>query len=214
MQKKLSILLVLIPLAFRTYSQSKQEVLDSKVNEFSIEKIKLLQDSGVLSDLDIEFLGMYLLKLAGQHAAIDTLTYGQLIQNFRNDQLQQDKERAKLVHFGQDSVFFRSPSGDKLFLGMGELSLEKLVERESKNLPVDYKDAFLDQLLSPVTMPEFMSKFPDESELPVFIGNTFLILMEQGKNLLEYKLGDLQEIATRVMNSKEIQPFINYMKMN
>lgn len=42
---------------------------------------------------------------------------------------QMNAEIAKSINFGNDPIFIGRPSGEKIFIGMGQLSFEKWIEK-------------------------------------------------------------------------------------
>jgi hypothetical protein len=116
-------------------------------------------------------------------------------------------------NFGNDSVFIRTPYGDKYFIGMGKLSLEKLVMRESKNLLKQYNSEILNKKISkPKETVKLLKELNLNEEDSVLFGNILIILQENGKDINRYKVGDFIEITKRIKNSDELKPILNNLK--
>jgi hypothetical protein len=205
-------LILLIVFTTNIYSQSSNDFLNEKIGEFNIETINRLRQSGLISELDLNFLSVYTIGLIENDVLIDTLTYGQILDSYYAHKQQMNAEIAKSFNFGNDSIFIRTPSGDKFFAGMGELSLEKMVERELEKLPKNYADNRLNRDFRDVSqIAQTIFDLNLDEMTALLFGITFFILAEKGKNLTDYKIGDFLEIANKIKNSKEFQPFLDIL---
>jgi hypothetical protein len=206
------ILIILIVFSTKLYSQSTNDLLQKKIGEFDIENFNRLQDSGLISKTDMSILSMYMLEMLQNGVRIDTLTYGQILDSLDVFKHKMNNEFTKSTNFGNDSVFIRTPNGEKIFIGMGELSLEKLIERESEKLPKKYKDKRLNKDFGDANqIAQTITDLKLEDNTVMLFGNTILIMTEQGKNLTNYRIGDILEIVNRIKKSKEFKPFIDKM---
>ena len=206
------ILILLIVFSTKLYSQSTDDLLQEKIGEFDIENFNRLQDSGLISKMDMTILSMYMVRMLQNGVQIDTLTYGQILDSLDVFKQKMNNEFTKSTNFGNDSVFIRTPYGEKIFMGMGELSLEKLVERESEKLPRKYNDKRLNKAFGDANLiAQTIKDLNLDDNTVMLFGNTILIMTEQGKNLTNFKIGDFLEIANRIKNSKEFKPFIDKM---
>jgi len=205
-------LILLIAFTTNLYSQSSNDFLNEKIGEFNIETFNRLRQSGLISEMDLKFLSVYTIGLIENDVLIDTLTYGQILDSYFAYKQQMNAEIAKSFNFGNDSIFIRTPSGDKFFAGMGELSLEKMVERELEKLPKNYADKRLNRDFRDVSqIAQTISDLKLDEMTALLFGNTIFILAEKGKNLTDYKIGDFLEIANKIKNSQEFQPFIDIL---
>jgi hypothetical protein len=206
------ILILLIVFSTKLYSQSTDDLLQEKIGEFDIENFNRLQDSGLISKMDMTILSMYMVRMLQNGVQIDTLTYGQILDSLDVFKQKMNNEFTKSTNFGNDSVFIRTPYGEKIFMGMGELSLEKLVERESEKLPRKYNKKRLNKAFGDANqIAQTIKDLNLDDNTVMLFGNTILIMTEQGKNLTNFKIGDFLEIANRIKNSKEFKPFIDKM---
>ena len=137
---KLSILLLLLTLFVSSScrSQSKTDaILLKKVDSLNATDINTLIKSGYIRNTDATIIGTYMVSIA-QSGNTKDWTVKQLLDSVKAKMKQMDSAIAVKNNFGKDSVFIRSPNGNKMFIGMGELSFEKMIARASTNLPENY----------------------------------------------------------------------------
>ena len=209
MIKKLTLILLLVGYSIVLLAQSTDSILNSKVGKFELESLNKLKENGLLSDMDTKLLGVYMVKKIQDAVDLENLTYGQLIDSLNLFKQKMNDEIKQKNNFGADSIFVRNPFGEKIFIGMGEMSLEELVERESIDLPKKYSSQKLNEKFrSPSQISEIISSLKLDRNLSMLLGNTMLIKLEYGEDLSNYKIGDFVEVAKRIKNSKEFKPFL------
>ncbi len=209
------ILVIFVCFVVNLNAQTDGELLDKKIGEAGIEAFQGLKDRGIISEINFLTLPHYILELTNQGVDINNLTYGQILDSLNVLSEKMDAEVSKFINFGNDSIFIRTPIGEKFFIGLGEMSLEKLVERESNNLPKKYKKEVLNkkfdnELDFSATMNEIGM---DDITFTIF-GTALLILPEQNKDLSKFKVGDVLEITNRIKKSKEFKPIIELLEKN
>ena len=109
-------------------------------------------------------------------------------------------------NYGKDSVFIRRPDGEKMFLGMGQMSLEKLIARESKNLPESYDGDYNLSLTTKNGITK-ASQLLSQSDQSWLIGSILLISRDNG-TIKKLKIGDIFEISKRISLCPEFVPFM------
>jgi hypothetical protein len=214
MKKRKGLFLSVLLISINFFGQSNEELLNTKIGNFDNEIIKKLINRGLISDLDSKMLGIYIVKLV-QEEKIDTLKYSQLLIKYQDFKQKMNNKLVREDSFGKDSIFIRTPFGDRIFLGMGELSLENLVKRESFNLPREYESIKLNENIeSPRQVANIFKELNLSPKLSMLFGNVLLIIGESGKDIHSYKIGDFLEIAKRIKNSKEFKPLLNKFEDN
>jgi len=194
-------------------AQTKSELLSTKIGNLDIKSIQKLKNYNLLSALDMHTLSVFIVKLAQQETSIKNLTYAQLLEKFATYKKNQKRQVFKKNNFGNDSIFIRTPYGDKYFIGMGKLSLEKLVLRASKSLPKLYDKEVLNKKIGNTKEATAIIKGLNLNEEDhVFFGNILIILSEHGKEIDRYKIGDFIEITKRIKNSDELKPILRNLK--
>ena len=118
----------------------------------------------------------------------------------------------KLNNHGKDSIFIRTPYNQKMFVGLGKMSLEKLVERESRNLPSEY-EATLNKFITPEIMVSAMTEMKLDPLTSMLFGNIILIKTENGENMSSLKIGTVLEIANRIKKAEEFIPVKPILKL-
>lgn len=210
MKKIILNLILLIPIFL--HSQSKEELLDATIGNFDIETIQKIKDAGLLTEFDLKIFPIYLVEFS-QKENISSLKYKDLLENFNIYKQKQKQNLANENNFGKDSVYIRMPYGDKLFIGTAQLSLEKLVERESQNLPENYDNDSMNQKInSPKKVASALNELNLSPEILMLFGNVLLIIGESENELYSYKVGDFVEISNRISKSKEFEPLLEKLK--
>lgn len=210
MKKTIFNLLLLIPIFL--HSQSKEELLNTIIGNFDIETIHKIKDVGLLTELDLKIFPIYLVEIS-QKKNISSLKYKDLLESFNIYKQKQKENLAIQNNFGKDSVYIRTPYGDKLFIGTAQLSLEKLVLRESKNLLEHYENDYLNQKInSPKEVATALKQLNLSNEILMLFGNVLMILGESGNELHSYKVGDFIEISNRISVTKEFKPLMEKLK--
>lgn len=193
-------------------SQTKEELLETKVGDINLEIIQQLRKEQVISEFDSKLLGVYIVQLA-QEENIKQLTYSELLIKYKEFKNEQKKKVVEINNYGNDSIYIRNPFGEKMFLGMGELSLEKLVHRESMSLPNEYKQEELNKFLtSPKEMVNLMKTLELSPEIAMLFGNVLYIIGEKGEDISTIKIGDYLEIARRINDSKQFKPILENLR--
>ncbi len=200
-------------MAFSCNGLNKKDIRDTKIGELNTENLKRLFESGLLSESEAPLLGAELINMTTEGLISDTMTYGQLFDLYEGRKKQRNALIAQTNNFGRDTVYLRTPTGEKMVLGLGEMSLEKLILREAeKEFPKEYENHDYNSLISPENMELLASVFSSfgESEIIVAVlaGNVMQILTELGIDVSKYRIGDMIEIGKRVKDSKEFEPFV------
>jgi len=123
---------------------------------------------------------------------------------------QTDDAVAVKNNYGKDSVFIRSPNGNRMFIGMGELSFEKMIAKAGLNLPGNYKGDY-DLKINSQEAIKALRILVSNSEYPSVTGNVLLYKRDSGQ-LRNTRIGDIFEISKRIATSKEFAPFIDSFK--
>ena len=196
------------------FGQSADSIFNHSVGNFNLEHARILKESGLVSDYRLSLLGMYLIELTKTGQDIDTsLTYKQLFDSLDVFIARINSKTYNENSFGKDSVFLRTPSGEKFFLGMGEMSFKELVLREAINFPETYQKESLNQVFDdPILIAELIKNENLSEFQSGILGNVLIVLSENDLNLEEYRLGDFLEISRRVISSKEFKPFLKNFK--
>jgi len=196
-----------------SYSQTKDEMLRLKLKDCTEDHINLLVDYNIIANSDINLMAICLDEMTKRNVDVENLTLGQFVDSLNLFKKEMYDIINSTMNFGNDSVCFRNADGEKVYLGKGELSMEKLVARESQNLPTYFQDEKLNTLLgnSEAVTNIITELDPDKLTLSL-ISTVIFIFVENGKNLNDYKIGELLEIVNRLKNSKELQPFLEIFK--
>ncbi len=193
---------------FVLFAQSKQDLLNTKIAGCDPETIQKLQDIGLISKFDVQLMGTYMLEKIQDSVNMDAWTFGRLIDSLATYKQHLNSVVAKYHTYGKDSVFIKVPSGEKNFIGLGEMTLEALVKRESQNLPKAYDQAKLNEHFSLAEqISKTISDLNLDENLAMLFGNVVLIKLELKEKLSDYLIGDFLEIAQRIKASKEFRPF-------
>jgi hypothetical protein len=207
--KKIALLLFFWIAINGVFAQNKEEFLNTKLGENLTESLLKLQKEGIITKYDVTLLGNYLLSKAKDNINFADWTYTCLLDSLHAYKQRLNREIAKKNCYGKDSVFMRTPAGDKIFWGLGEMSMEGLVDRESKNLPLSYQDELMNQKISSLEqISKSISDLKLTNEMSMLFGNVILILMDKKEILSDYRIGDLLEITKRIKASKELMPFL------
>ena len=199
-------------LAIEANSQNIERLLNSRVGNFEPDSVFLLRDLGVISDIDSKLLSVQVLQKIQNGERIDTLTYRQLIDSLVVFKNKINKETARANEYGTDSMFIRSPSNEKIFIGLSTITLEDLVQRESHELPPAYSSKLDNYFSTPSQISETISDAKLDELTAAIFGNVILIKLEAREDLSKYKIGDFLEIAQRVLKSEEFKPFVMLLK--
>ena len=209
---KFSFFLILYTLATFSScrSQSKTDnILSKKVDSLNITDINALIKSGYIRNTDATIIGTYMVSISQNHDT-KNWTVKQLLDSVKAKIKQTDAAVAVKNNFGKDSVFIRSPNGNRMFIGMGELSFEKMITKAGLNLPENYKGDYDLKINSPEAI-KTLSTLVSNSEYPPVTGNVLLYKRDSGQ-LRNTKIGDIFEISKRIVASKEFAPFVDSFK--
>ena len=209
--ERLILITLAILFASSIYAQTDNSILNRKIGDAGVEGFKELRNLGVLSEKDNDLLFNLFSVFEDSGMDANNLTFGQLIDSLNLYKKKIEDISITSVKTGNDSIFIRYPMGVKIFMGMGEMSLEKIVERESKNLPDRYEIEKLNESFDNYDGNDDLGEKLDESKFIFFI-NTILILEEMEGNISKYRIGDILEITNRTLNSKEFLTFLEKAK--
>jgi hypothetical protein len=198
--------------AINAHSQNIETILNSRIGNFEPDTVYLLRDLGVLSDIDSKLLGIQVLQKIQNGERIDTLTYRQIIDSLEVFKNKINEETAKANGYGTDSMFIRTPTNEKIFIGLSTITLEKLVQRESHNLPQTYSSKLNDYFSSPTQISETIADAKLDELTAAIFGNVILIKLEAREDISKYKIGDFLEIAHRILETEEFKPFVMSLK--
>lgn len=192
------------------HAQSTQSaILSKKVRDLdtNANDIQQLVKSGYIKQLDAMMMGTYIVGRIQKDTTIKDWTIQQVLDSVKK---QMNMLAVKENNYGADSVFIRRPDGEKMFLGMGQMSLEKLIARESKNLPESYGG---DYNLSLATKSgiEKASELLSQSDKSWLIGSILLISRDNG-TIKKLKIGDIFEVSKRISLCPEFVPFMKSME--
>lgn len=191
-------------------TQTIDDLLDSKLDTFNEDIIRQLNDSGVVSEFEIQLIGNYIIRSLYRGIDLDQMTIKQALDSVRVLKIRAVVQHPNFIQDGNDSVFIRMPEGDKILLGMGKLSLEKLVFKYAQKLPKKYADDKLNIYFSDVQqITQIMSKMELDGITATLLGATMHILKENKEEISSYRIGDILEIIYRIKNAKEFEPFLN-----
>lgn len=208
-------LIILVCFAFNLNAQTDEELLDKKIGEAGIDAFQDLKDRGIISEINFLALPHYVLELTNQGVDINNLTYRQVRDSLNVIRQKMDAEASNFINFGNDSIFIRTPMGQKFFIGLGEMSLEKLVERESKNLPEKYMKKVLNRKFDEeLDFGTTMNEIGMDDITSFIFGTALLILPELNNDLSKFSVGDVLEITNRIKKSKEFKPIIELLEKN
>ncbi len=208
---KLSVLFLLISLfaSLSGRAQSKTDpILRKKLNSVNATDLSTLIKS-YIPDTDAPIIGTYMVSISLRNDT-KNWTVKQMLDSVKASMKQTENAIAVKNNFGKDSVFFRAPKRNKVFIGLGELSLEKMIVRASANLPENYTGDYDLKFNSPENI-KIATLLASKSDYPLLFGNIFLYTMDSG-HLKDMKIGDLFEISKRIAASKEFAPFLNSFK--
>lgn len=194
-------------------AQNDPALLRMRLKDLSGEQMEAFGKSTILSPSDHQLFGAYLMQAMPAGPERDTITLGTVVYRFFAYKKQQDSKLAAGNQFGNDSFFVRTPDGEKIFLGMGQTSFDKLVLENMDKLPVVYSDSlskigFTDMEAVANAMPALRL----DPESAMIFGNVLMILREQGKNLKQYKIGDILVITGRIKQAPAFRQFADKMK--
>lgn len=192
-------------------AQTRQHnLLNRPVAPNNKEDIQSLIDFGYIKDADKATIGSYLVDASARGITLAHFTYGQLLDSLVALKQAFIREQVKKYNFGKDSVFIRTPLGEKFLLGLGQMSFEALLERAGHNLPKSYSgdsNLFFD---SEKAIQAFAALQAND-EFAWISGTVVLIERDKG-TLSKLRIGDIEEIARRIRLSKEFAPFVNALK--
>ncbi|PZF72519.1 hypothetical protein [Taibaiella soli] len=210
--KKL-ILYSLLFVTAKAFGQNDQTLLRTRLNNLTTEQTDAFAKSMILSPSDHQLFGAYLAKTMPTGPEKDTITLGTIVNRFLAYKKDQDAKLAAGNQFGTDSFFVRTPDGERIFLGMGQLSFDKLVLQNMNDLPASYKDSlskigFTDMEVVANAMPALHL----DPESAMIFGNVLMTLHEQRKDLKKYKIGDILVITERIKKEPAFRQFADKMK--
>lgn len=215
--KKIIVFILILFFVNNVYAQDKQILLNTKFGKLSKEKIELAISHGIISKSESPFLAIRILELIEEGADVENMTFGELIASYYQNKKEHENYTAQMNNFGKDSVFFRTPDGDKMLIGMGKMSLEKLVLREAnKKFPKNYKEENYNILAFPDNISLYANILSTHAQNNitegVLAGNAMWILNEAGNDMTLYRIGDFIVIGKRVKNAKEFKPFLSFFQ--
>jgi len=185
--------------------QSDSISLNREVGKLTEEKWTFLKEKTSVSDFDIFLLKTYVSELKNKGNNINNYSYLQLLDtlqviknSMKNGVLKIDKKK-------KDSIFIRNPSNEKKFLGLADMSIEKLVSREKRNLPNQYDEKLDITFSSPIEVSKVLQDLNLDSTKMIIFGNVLLIQIEQGRKISNIKIGEILEITNRILQSKEFK---------
>jgi hypothetical protein len=191
-------------------SQSKTDtILSKKVDSLNVTDINALIKSGYIRNMDATIIGTYMISIS-QNNDTKNWTVKQLLDSVKAKMQQTDDAVAVKNNYGKDSVFIRSPNGNRMFIGMGELSFEKMIAKAGLNLPGNYKGDY-DLKINSQEAIKALRILVSNSEYPSVTGNVLLYKRDSGQ-LRNTRIGDIFEISKRIATSKEFAPFIDSFK--
>jgi hypothetical protein len=204
----MKMIIVFLLFSFSISAQSDKAFLSEKIGEYSNDKIDKLVYKKIISDFDAVILKAYTVKLSN----IEEYTYSRLLDSLSSLKKGMKNGIVKLNNHCKDSIFIRTPYNQKMFVGLGKMSLEKLVERESENLPSEY-EANLNKFMSPDIMVNAMTEMKLDPLTSMLFGNVILIKAENGIEMSSLKIGDVLEIVTRIKKTEEFIPIKQVLKL-
>lgn len=193
--------------------QNPDTLRNAGIDKLSMGKLDILVKAGLLSESELPFFGTELLEMIRDGALTDTMTVGQAIDLYGLRKKQREEHVVQANNFGGDPVYIRTPGGDKFCMGMGEMSLEKLVSREARRpFPAKYGEPGYNVYMATENMPLFSAAISalaqSDQVAGILAGNALLIMPELNLDLSGYRIGDLVEIGKRIKSSAEFEPFI------
>lgn len=79
-------------------------------------------------------------------------------------------------------------------------------------MPQTYNDKRLNTYFTNATqLVQIIKNLNLDDQTAILLGNTILIMTENGSQLTDFKIGDFLEISNRIKNSKEFKPFLGMM---
>ncbi len=206
---KLSVFILLLVL-FVSASCSSQTTTDAilkkKANSLNATDINILIESGYIRKADASIMGLHMASVM-QSRNTKNWPVKQVLDSVKVRMKKIDNTVAATNNFGKDSVFIRSPNGIKMFIGLGELSFEKMIVKASKNLPENYSGDYNLKINSPGNI-KIAGLLVSKSNYPALVGNVLLYKRDNGK-LRDTKIGDIFEISKKIAASKEFAPFVH-----
>ncbi len=205
----LCITVVLISLAFYSCNAqtAQNDILSQKVTGDAIPAIKELMDKGYIHESDKLLMANFLIS----HPQINNLSYAQLIDSINEIKHKMVAKMARENNFGKDSMFIRIPNGEKFFLGLGELSFDKLVEKYSDQLPQKYEGDYNLVLDGSTKSSGIIAELCNDPGMAIIVGNILYVKKENGQ-LNNLRVGDVAEMSKRIRESKEFAPFLKLTK--
>jgi hypothetical protein len=205
--KKILILLLILTSFLSCHSQSKVDtILSKKADSLNVADINVLIKNGYIRNTDVTIIGTYMVSIAQKNNTANW-TIKQLLDSVKARMKKMDDVTAAKNNYGKDSVFIRDPKGNKTFIGLGQLSFDKMVNKTSLNLPENYTGDYNLKINSTEAITAF-SLLVSKSKYPVITGNVMLCKRDNGE-LKNMKIGDIFEISKRIVSSKEFAPFLD-----
>ncbi len=212
---KMKQLAMLFMLGFFTNIASAQveneTILSRKVGDDVINVFGELVRRGLVQESDRLLVSQFLVEWPQKGINVNDFTYSQIVDSIVAVKQRFNAAMAKKNNYGMDSVFVRTPNGERFLLGLGELSFEKLVKRSRISLPVKYKgdlDLFID---GSDKSSKAIAKIFADSKIPLIMGNVLYVIRDDS-TISKVKIGDLLEISSRIERSNEFAPFNNGLK--
>ena len=191
-------------------SQSKiDNILSKKADSINVNDINVLIKNGYIRNANATVIGTYLISVA-QHNITKNWTIRQLMDTIKAGMKKMDDATAAKYSYGKDSVFIRDPGGNRMFIGMGQLSFDKIIVMSTLNLPKNYSGDY-DLKINSAEAIKTLSLLISKSEYPWITGNVLLYKRDSGE-LKNMKIGDIFEISKRIVSAKEFAPFLDAMK--
>lgn len=206
--KLLFVILLGSPIISCNAQSTQSAILSKKIRDLdtNANDIQQLVKSGYIKQLDAMMMGTYIVGHIQKDTTIKDWTIQQVLDSVKK---QMNTMAIKENNYGGDSVFIRRPDDEKMFLGMGQMSLEKLIARESKNLPESYSGDYNLSLATKIGI-EKASELLSQSDQSWLIGSILLISRDNG-SIKKLKIGDVFEISKRVSVCPEFAPFMKSM---
>jgi len=205
--KKIILLLLIVTSFLSCRSQSKVDnILLKRADSLNVNDIDVLIKNGYIKNADPTVIGTYMVSITQNHNT-ENWTVRQLLDTVKAKMKQANSTIATKYNYGKDSVFIRDPKGNRMFIGMGQLSFEKMIAKESLNLPENYNGDY-DLKINSIEAVKTLSLLVSNSKYPVITGNVLLYKRDSGE-LKNMKIGDIFEISKRIASSKEFAPFLD-----
>jgi hypothetical protein len=203
--KKLCLFLLVNVFVFNCFSQTKRDkLLDKLITDIDTSDMQLLIKKHYITETDKLLLASYMIKKVPGNKR-KNITVGEMLAGFAREKNKHNHEIALKYNYGKDSVFIRMPNGDKVFMGLGKLSLEKLVARETTGLPHHYA-GYYDLKINSVDNAKKLAETIAGNDQNWLLGS-IVIIERDTKKLKDLRIGDILLISRKVAMSAEFIPF-------